>query len=110
MKNIPGTLKEKLKESFIIDIPKIVEVYESNVDDTKKLLLSMQDNNLIECVLMKYKHGNSICVSTQVGCRMGCKFCASTIGGRIRDLSSGEILAQIMVAQRYLEKEFLMLY
>ena len=102
MKNIPGTLKEKLKESFIIDIPKIVEVYESNVDDTKKLLLSMQDNNLIECVLMKYKHGNSICVSTQVGCRMGCKFCASTIGGRIRDLSSGEILAQIMVAQRYL--------
>ena len=102
MKNIPGTLKEKLKESFIIDIPKIVEVYESNVDDTKKLLLSMQDNNLIECVLMKYKHGNSICVSTQVGCRMGCKFCASTIGGRIRDLSSGEILAQIMVAQKYL--------
>ena len=79
MKNIPGTLKEKLKESFIIDIPKIVEVYESNVDDTKKLLLSMQDNNLIECVLMKYKHGNSICVSTQVGCRMGCKFCASTL-------------------------------
>ena len=89
MKNIPGALKEKLKENFIIDIPKIVEVYESNVDDTKKLLLSMQDNNLIECVLMKYKHGNSICVSTQVGCRMGCKFCASTIGGRIRDLSSG---------------------
>ena len=102
MKNIPGALKEKLKENFIIDIPKIVEVYESNVDDTKKLLLSMQDNNLIECVLMKYKHGNSICVSTQVGCRMGCKFCASTIGGRIRDLSSGEILAQIMVAQKYL--------
>ena len=102
MKNIPGALKEKLKENFIIDIPKIVEVYESNVDDTKKLLLSMQDNNLIECVLMKYKHGNSICVSTQVGCRMGCKFCASTIGGRIRDLSSGEILSQIMVAQKYL--------
>ena len=89
MKNIPGTLKEKLKESFIIDIP-------------KKILLALKDGNLIECVLMKYKHGNSICVSTQVGCRMGCKFCASTIGGRIRDLSSGEILAQIMVAQRYL--------
>ena len=70
----------------------------------------MQDNNLIECVLMKYKHGNSICVSTQVGCRMGCKFCASTIGGRIRDLSSGEILAQIMVAQKYLGERFLMLY
>lgn len=102
MKNIPGSLKEKLKENFLIDIPKIVEVYESNVDGTKKILLSFNDNNLIECVLMKYKHGNSICVSTQVGCRMGCKFCASTIGGRIRDLTSGEILAEIMVAQKLL--------
>ena len=60
MKNIPGSLKEKLKENFTIEIPKIVEVYESNVDDTKKMLLFMKDNNLIECVLMKYKHGNSI--------------------------------------------------
>ena len=102
MKNIPGALKEKLKENFAIEIPKIVEVYESNVDDTKKMLLSMKDNNLIECVLMKYKHGNSICVSTQVGCRMGCKFCASTIGGRIRNLSAGEILSEIMVAQKFL--------
>ena len=102
MKNIPVSLKEKLKENFIIDIPKIVEVYESSVDDTKKILLSMKDNNLIECVLMKYKHGNSICISTQVGCRMGCKFCASTIGGRIRDLSAGEILSEIMVAQKFL--------
>ena len=102
MKNIPGSLKEKLKENFTIEIPKIIEVYESNVDGTKKMLLSMKDNNLIECVLMKYKHGNSICVSTQVGCRMGCKFCASTIGGRIRDLSSGEILSEIMVAQKFL--------
>lgn len=102
MKNIPVSLKEKLKENFIIDIPKIVEVYESSVDNTKKILLSMKDNNLIECVLMKYKHGNSICISTQVGCRMGCKFCASTIGGRIRDLGAGEILAEIIVAQKYL--------
>ena len=89
MKNIPGALKDKLKENFTIEIPKIVEVYESNVDDTKKILLSMKDNN-------------SICVSTQVGCRMGCKFCASTIGGRIRDLSAGEILSEIMVAQKFL--------
>lgn len=102
MKNIPGSLKEKLKENFLIEIPKIVDVYESNVDGTKKILLSFNDNNLIECVLMKYKHGNSICVSTQVGCRMGCKFCASTIGGRIRDLTSGEILSEIMVAQKLL--------
>ena len=102
MKNIPATLKEKLKANFTFDIPQIVEVYKSNVDDTKKMLLSLKDNNLIECVIMKYKHGNSICISTQVGCRMGCKFCASTIGGRVRDLSSGEILTQIMVAQKYI--------
>ena len=104
MKNIPGTLKEKLKESFIIDIPKIVEVYESNVDDTKKLLLSMQDNNLIECVLMKYKHGNSICVSTQVGCRMGCRFCASTLEGLIRNLEPWEIIDQILKIQEDIGK------
>ena len=102
MKNIPASLKEKLKENFVIQIPDIVEIYESSVDGTKKMLLSMKDNNLIECVIMKYKHGNSICVSTQVGCRMGCKFCASTIGGRIRDLSAGEILSEIMVAQKFL--------
>ena len=102
MKNIPQSLKDKLKENFKFDIPNIIEVYKSNVDDTKKMLLSLNDNNLIECVIMKYKHGNSICISTQVGCRMGCKFCASTIGGRIRDLSAGEILTQIMVAQKYI--------
>ncbi len=102
MKNIPGALKEKLKANFTFDIPKIIEVYKSNTDETKKVLLSLKDNNLIECVIMKYKHGNSICISTQVGCRMGCKFCASTIGGRVRDLSSGEILTQIMVAQKYI--------
>ena len=93
MKNIPKSLIENLEENFEINIPKIVEVFESNEDDTKKILLSLSDNNLIECVLMKYKHGNSICVSTQVGCRMGCKFCASTIGGRVRNLTSGEILS-----------------
>ena len=102
MKNIPVALREKLKENFLISLPTIVEVYESKVDDTKKMLLSLKDNNLIECVIMKYKHGNSICVSTQVGCRMGCKFCASTLWGRIRDLSAGEILSQVMVAQNYI--------
>ena len=102
MKNIPVALREKLKENFLISLPTIVEVYESKVDDTKKMLLSLKDNNLIECVIMKYKHGNSICVSTQVGCRMGCKFCASTLGGRIRDLRAGEILSQVMVAQNYI--------
>ena len=102
MNNIPKSLKEKLENSFIIDMPKIEHVYESAVDGTKKILLALKDGNLIECVLMKYKHGNSICISTQVGCRMGCKFCASTLGGRIRNLTAGEILSEIIVAQNYL--------
>ena len=102
MNNIPKSLKERLENSFIIDMPKIERVYESSIDGTKKILLAFKDGHLIECVLMKYKHGNSICISTQVGCRMGCKFCASTLGGRIRNLTAGEILSEIMVAQDYL--------
>ncbi|AIY82778.1 MAG: 23S rRNA (adenine(2503)-C(2))-methyltransferase RlmN [Clostridium baratii] len=102
MKNLPKSLKEKLKENFKIVIPEIVEEFRSNDDDTRKLLLALEDGNLIECVIMKYKHGNTICISTQVGCRMGCKFCASTIDGRVRNLTSGEILSEIMIAQKAL--------
>lgn len=98
MKNIPKSLKEKLKEEFVIYIPEVVEVFNSNEDGTKKMLLKLDDENLIESVIMKYKHGNTICVSTQVGCRMGCKFCASTIDGRVRNLTSGEILGQVLRA------------
>lgn len=100
MKNIPNALRAKLKEHFYIDIPRVIEVYTSQIDNTKKYLFAFRDGNLIESVVMRYKHGNSICVSTQVGCRMGCKFCASTLGGMIRNLSSGEILGQIIAAQR----------
>ncbi|GAB6170004.1 23S rRNA (adenine(2503)-C(2))-methyltransferase RlmN [Clostridium carnis] len=99
MKNIPKALQEKLKNSLYIGIPEIVEKYESKIDGTQKLLLGFKDGNIIESVIMKYKHGNSICISTQVGCRMGCKFCASTLNGRVRDLTAGEILSQIIVAQ-----------
>ena len=102
MKNLPISLQEKLNNNFIVKIPKVVEIFESNVDGTKKMLLQMEDSNLIESVIMRYKHGNSICISTQVGCRMGCKFCASTIGGRIRDLTAGEILSQVLVAQKHI--------
>ncbi|MGL5647534.1 MAG: 23S rRNA (adenine(2503)-C(2))-methyltransferase RlmN [Clostridium sp.] len=98
MKNIPKSLKEKLKEEFVIYIPEVVEVFNSGLDGTKKMLLKLEDGNLIESVIMKYKHGNTICVSTQVGCRMGCKFCASTIDGRVRNLTSGEILGQVLRA------------
>lgn len=102
MKNIPKSLKEKLNENFEILIPEVIECFKSSDDNTRKLLLALNDGNLIECVIMQYKHGNTICISTQVGCRMGCKFCASTIDGRVRNLTSGEILSQIMIAQKVL--------
>ena len=103
MKNIPKSLQSKLNENFYIGIPKIIDCYESKIDETKKMLLLLEDKNIIESVIMKYKHGNSICVSTQVGCRMGCKFCASTLDGRVRNLTTGEILGQILVAEKMLE-------
>ena len=99
MNNIPKGVKEKLQNNFYIGIPELVEEYSSKLNDTKKYLFALNDGNLIECVIMKYKHGNSICISTQVGCRMGCKFCASTIGGMIRNLTPGEMLSQIMKSQ-----------
>lgn len=104
MKNIPKSLVQKLKENFFVGLPKIIEVYKSNIDGTEKFLLGFKDGNLIESVLMRYKHGNSICISTQVGCAMGCKFCASTIEGKVRNLTTGEILSQIMVVQDYINE------
>lgn len=98
MKNIPGNLKNKLSEAFCIGIPEVLQSLKSEDDDTEKFLLGYKDGNVIEAVVMKYKHGNSICVSTQVGCKMGCKFCASTLEGVVRNLTSGEILAQVLVA------------
>ena len=102
MKNIPKSLINKLEENFTITMPEIVEVYKSELDGTEKFLLGFSDGNLIESVLMRYKHGNSICISTQVGCRMGCKFCASTIGGRVRNLTTGEILSEVIAVQNYI--------
>lgn len=100
MNNIPKATKEKLKDNFYIGIPEALEVYKSREEDTFKFLYRYRDGNIIESVVMKYKHGNSICVSTQIGCRMGCKFCASTVEGMVRNLSSGEILAQILKSQK----------
>lgn len=99
MKNLPKTTIEKLNNSFSIEKPKIVHKYESKLDKTTKFLFAFNDGNIIESVVMKYKHGNSICISTQVGCRMGCKFCASTLEGRIRNLTAGEMLAEVLLAQ-----------
>lgn len=100
MSNLPAKTKEKLQKEFYIGVPELVTVNKSNIDGTRKYLFKYEDGNVIESVVMKYKHGNSICVSTQVGCKMGCSFCASTIGGIVRNLTSGEILGQVLAAQR----------
>lgn len=104
MGNLPGRLKQLLKENFYVGIPELVKCYESREKDTIKFLYRYDDGNVIETVIMKYNRGNSICVSTQVGCRMGCKFCASTIDGMVRNLSSGEIIAQILISQKIIEQ------
>lgn len=100
MKNISKDLKSKLNEKAYIDNVHIEEVLVSQIDGTRKYLFSLKDENIIESVLMRYSHGNSVCVSSQVGCKMGCTFCASTIDGVVRNLSAGEILDQILQIQR----------
>jgi 23S rRNA (adenine2503-C2)-methyltransferase len=93
---LPQSLKDKLLQTYEDCTITIVRTLKSS-DGTEKYLFQLADGNIIEGVFMSYKYGNTQCVSTQVGCRMGCKFCASTLGGRIRDLTSGEILAQVLV-------------
>lgn len=93
--NIPASLKGRLTEEYEDEPLKIIKTLTS-FDGTEKYLFALADGNVIEGVLMKYKYGNTQCVSTQVGCRMGCKFCASTLGGLIRNLTSGEILCQVL--------------
>lgn len=100
MTNISSVLTEKLKKDYYIFEPKIAKKLESKIDKTKKYLFSLYDGNMIESVVMYYNHGITICISSQVGCAMGCKFCASTIGGLVRNLTSGEILSQIIYAQK----------
>lgn len=99
MNNIPKALKEQLSENFMISNMSVLEVMKSRSDGTRKYLLKLQDGNVIECVFMKYKHGNTLCISTQVGCRMKCSFCASTIHGLERHLTAGEMLGQIYTVQ-----------
>ena len=92
---LPAALKERLLTEFENCALEIIKTLRS-ADGTEKYLYKLADGNIIEGVLMKYKYGNTLCVSTQVGCRMGCKFCASTLGGLVRNLSSGEILSQVL--------------
>ncbi len=100
MTNIPKALKGKIQENCIDTLPKVEKKLISKIDGTVKYLFSLYDGECIESVLMKYKHGNSLCISSQVGCRMGCRFCASTIGGRVRDLLPSELLGQVIAAQK----------
>ena len=94
MTNLPKSLREKLS-AYPINPLKAVDVQVSRLDGTRKYLFRLSDGNVIESVLMRYKHGNSVCISSQVGCRMGCRFCASAIGGLTRNLTAGEMLDQI---------------
>ncbi|MEE1002659.1 MAG: 23S rRNA (adenine(2503)-C(2))-methyltransferase RlmN [Acutalibacteraceae bacterium] len=100
MKNVPKSLIDELKKEYYISYAKIEKKFCSKLDETVKYLFRLYDGELIESVVMKYKHGYSICVSSQVGCNMGCKFCASTIGGKLRNLTAGEILSQIYTASK----------
>ena len=98
MSNVPKDLTNRLKEDGWRALGlKIEKSFKSATDGTVKYLYTLSDGNIIEGVLMRYKYGNTLCVSTQVGCAMGCKFCASTLGGLVRDLTAGEILSQVIV-------------
>ena len=98
--NLPKSLKEKLSEYSTYTSLKTVKMLKSGIDGTRKYLFGLDDGNVIESVLMKYHHGNSVCISSQVGCRMGCRFCASTQAGRVRNLEAGEICSEIYTAQK----------
>ena len=98
MTNISINLRNKLEETYFIPTVKIVRKLVSKIDNTIKYLYELYDGNLIESVLMEYKHGYSVCISTQVGCRMGCSFCASGLNGLVRDLLPAEMIAQVMMA------------
>ncbi len=105
MTNLSRSMREELKLKAVAQPVSIRLEKKSPADGTVKLLYEMKDGNCVEGVLMRYKYGISLCISTQVGCRMGCRFCASTLEGRVRDLTSGEMLGEILGANRYLSPE-----
>ena len=99
MLNIPKPLREKLAEQYCITAPEVARRQVSKLDGTIKYLWELADGNCIETVLMSYHHGNTVCISSQVGCRMGCRFCASTLAGKVRDLRPSEMLDQVLFTQ-----------
>lgn len=99
MTNLGKPLRDKLSQVAVIEHLQIASKQVSKIDGTTKYLFLLPDNQAVETVFMAYSFGHSVCVSTQVGCRMGCSFCASTVGGRVRDLTAGEIYDQVLSAQ-----------
>lgn len=105
MTNLSKNLREELKAKAVAQSAEIQTERQSALDGTVKFLFALRDGNCVEGVLMRYKYGVSLCISTQVGCRMGCRFCASTLEGIIRNLTAGEMLGEILAADRYLQKQ-----
>ena len=95
MTNLSVALRERCRERYDLTILQVVRMQESKLDGTRKYLFELKDGNLVESVFMRYKHGNSVCISSQVGCKMGCRFCASTLDGWERNLTPAEMLDQI---------------
>jgi 23S rRNA (adenine2503-C2)-methyltransferase len=100
MTNLPKAFREKLEKAYPLTVLKAVDMQESRLDGTRKYLFALEDGNVIESVWMRYHHGNSVCISSQVGCAMGCRFCASTIGGKVRSLRASEMLEQVYRIRR----------
>ena len=100
MTDLSKALRERCEQRFTYTSPEVVQVQESKIDGTRKYLFGLADGNVVESVWMKYKHGNSVCISSQVGCRMGCRFCASTLDGLERNLTPSEMLDQIYSIQK----------
>ena len=99
MTNIPQSLRQKLAQHYPIHAPDVVRKQESSRDGTIKYLWRLADGNCVETVLMRYHYGNTVCISTEVGCPMGCAFCASTLGGLVRRLEPYEMLDQVLFTQ-----------
>ena len=99
MTNLPAALRKELAGRCVITHPEVERKQVSRLDGTVKYLWRLGDGNCIETVLMRYQHGNTVCISSQVGCRMGCAFCASTLGGKVRDLTPSEMLDQVLFTQ-----------
>ena len=100
MSDLPKPLRQKLAQTCLLALPTVARKQVSAQDGTIKYLWRLADGNCVESVLMRYQHGNTVCISCQVGCRMGCAFCASTIAGKVRDLTAGEMVDQVLLTQR----------